>query len=299
MSEEKKDIRPAENALDLIEIVPGYRETRSTKHLDKALQVFHQNIKNKGLKKSCEARVKTRTGGEFSYRYVAFSDLLNSIEESLLEAGLELKQPPIQAGNTAFGVLTILSHPESGEKIVSGPFLLNNEKGGITGAGAACTSASRYSVTRLIGIALDDDEDGQQSHGNIYTQGQGYSNRQKPAAGQQLQGKKYEWNHPFPQPGFIKDHPNPNQVKILETMCAKVKKYPANVASQFGAADFASMGFKQYRDAYAAIGDEMIKKGWTNANGIWREKQSAPAPNSPMDQFGDPEQPIFDEEVPF
>ncbi|WP_432643210.1 ERF family protein [Acidaminococcus sp.] len=298
MSEEKNDIRPAENLLNLIEIIPGYRETRSTQHLDKALMEFHQNFKGKGPKKSCEARVKTRTGGEFSYRYAAYADLLNAIKDALYEVGVVMKQPPIRQGN-AFGVLTILSHPESGEKVIVGPFLLDNEKGGITGAGAACTSSSRYSITRLLGIALDDDDDDSQSaQGGNYTQGQGYGGHPKQAAGQQSQGKKYEWNHPFPQPGYINAHPNPNQVKTLENMCEKVKKYPANVASQFGANDFASMDFKQYRNAYAAIGDEMIQKGWIIVNGRWRKGQ--PATGSPMNQFGDPDQqPVFDEEIPF
>lgn len=300
MTEEKNFLKPAENSLDLIEIIPGYRETRSTRHLDKALMEFHQNFNGKGLKKSCEARVKTRTGGEFSYRYAAYANLLNAIKDSLYEVGVVMKQPPIRQGN-AVGVLTILSHPESGEKVIVGPFLLDNEKGGITGAGAACTSSSRYSITRLLGIALDDDDDVQSTQGGGYTQGQGYGSHQKQTAGQQSQGKKYEWNHPFPQPGFIKDHPNPNQVKTLETMCEKVKKYPANVASQFGAENFAGMDFKQYRNAYAAIGDEMIKKGWTIVNGMWKKEQPAPAPASgnPMEQFGEPDQPIFDEEIPF
>lgn len=301
MSDEKTtDTRPAENPLDLIEIIPGYRETRSTQHLDKALMAFYQNFKGKGPKKSCEARVKTRTGGEFSYRYAAYSDLLNAIKDALYEVGVVMKQPPIRQGN-AFGVLTILSHPESGEKVIVGPFLLDNEKGGITGAGAACTSSSRYSITRLLGIALDDDDDGQSAQGESYNQGQGYGSHQKQAAGQQNQGKKYEWNHPFPQPGFIKGHPDPTQVETLETMCEKVKKYPANVASQFGANDFASMNFKQYRNAYAAVGDEMIKKGWIIVNGMWRKGKPAPTPVSgnPMEQFGEPDQQVFDEEIPF
>ena len=38
MSEEKMDIRPAENPLDLIEIIPGYRGTKSTHGVPSELQ---------------------------------------------------------------------------------------------------------------------------------------------------------------------------------------------------------------------------------------------------------------------
>lgn len=242
--------------LELIEVVPGYRETRSTANLDKALLIFHQKVK--APKKTGEAKVPTRSGKEFSYKYVELSELHKAIDGPLDEAGLVLKQPPIRQGNT-YGALTILSHPESGEKIVSGPFLLDNEKGGVQGAGGDCTYSRRYSLCGLLGLAWDDDDDGMSAQGD-HTNAQAVSRPATHSAAADT--KKEDSNLPYKIP-YIKDNPTAVQVNSLEAMCQYVGRKPQDMAAYYKVASLKDLKFYSYRDAYKMLANHLIKLGYT------------------------------------
>lgn len=280
MSEENKDIRPAENTLDLIEIVPGYRETRSTAALDKALIEFHKNVKVP--KKTGEATVPKRSGATYSYRYVELPELLKAIDGPLGAAGLVLKQPPFRIGN-AYGIMTILSHPESGEKIISGPFMLDNEKGGVQGAGGDITYARRYCISAVLGLAWDDDDDGQSAQGNCGSE---------PAAGQQpkQQYNRRQQNNsadqgpaaykkddkealPYKVP-FVKDKPTAAQINGLEVMCQYVGRKPADLAKYYKVGSISDMQYYTFRKAYKTVADILVKKGYTQGPDLnWYKKE--------------------------
>lgn len=281
--------------LELIEIVPGYRETRSTANIDKALIEFHKLVKVP--KKTGEAKVPTRNGKEFSYKYVELPELHKAIDGPLGEVGLVLKQPLLRHENL-YGALTILSHPASGEKIIVGPFLLDNEKGGVQGAGSDCTYSRRYSICGLLALAWDDDDDGIGAQTN-YTPKHETTRYPSAIAETKKDGEILPYKIPY-----IKDAPTAAQVNSLEVMCQYVGKNPRDMAAYYKVANLGDLKFYAYRSAYKMLASHLIKMGYSQGKDLNWHKADEPAATNPMESFGEPEpdpaqQQIFDEEVPF
>ena len=280
MTEEKTDIQEAKSPLDLIEIVPGYRETRSTAALDKALIEFHKNVKVP--KKTGEATVPTRSGATYSYRYVELPELLKAIDGPLGTAGLVLKQPPFRIGN-AYGIMTILSHPESGEKIISGPFMLDNEKGGVQGAGGDITYARRYCISAVLGLAWDDDDDGQSAQGNCSSgpaagqqRPKQYSRRQSSTAPGPAADKKDEKEElPYKVP-YVKEKPTAAQINGLEAMCQYIGRKPADLSKYYGVGSISEMQYYTFRKAYKTVADILVKEGYQQGADLnWHKEYTA------------------------
>lgn len=107
------------------------------------------------VKKERTARINSAKGN-YSYRYADLSDVLDSVRKSLAANGLAIVQPITWTDGHAW-LATRLIH-SSGQWIESVYPLGNYDRP--QEMGSAITYARRYTLTALLGIAADEDDDG-------------------------------------------------------------------------------------------------------------------------------------------
>jgi hypothetical protein len=94
----------------------------------------------------------------FKSKYAGLPTVLEAVLPILNENGLVLSQSPITDGDK-IGVKTTIIHAESGETI-EGEFTMQLSKNDPQGAGSAITYARRYSLISILGLNVDEDDDG-------------------------------------------------------------------------------------------------------------------------------------------
>lgn len=128
------------------------RHSDELKNLAKSLAKFQANIKDPA---------RNNDNLYFKSKYVALDGLLDAVRPVLSANGLSFIQSPVSNGQD-MGVTTLLMH-ESGEWIESDPFMLHAIKNDPQSGGSAITYARRYSLSAVLGVAWDDDDDGNAS----------------------------------------------------------------------------------------------------------------------------------------
>lgn len=118
------------------------------KNLAKALAKFQADIKDPA---------RDKDNPYFKSKYVALDGLLDAVRPVLATNGLSFIQSPVSNGQD-MGVTTLLMH-DSGEWIESDPFMLHAVKNDPQAGGSAITYARRYSLSAVLGVAWDDDDD--------------------------------------------------------------------------------------------------------------------------------------------
>ena len=137
------------------------------KNIAKALAKFQADIKDPA---------RDKDNPYFKSKYVALDGLLDAVRPVLATNGLSFIQSPVSNGQD-MGVTTLLMH-DSGEWIESDPFVLHAVKNDPPACGSAITYARRYSLSAVLGVAWDDDDDA-----NIATKGhQSRSNARETAS---------------------------------------------------------------------------------------------------------------------
>lgn len=126
------------------------KKSESTVELAKALAKFQSEIKD-----------PSKSGKANYGKYVTLDELLESIRPVLSQNGLSFLQFPGGDGQL-ITITTVLLH-SSGEWIESEPFTLKSQKVDPQGAGSAVTYGRRYSLSAILGVAWDADDDGQAS----------------------------------------------------------------------------------------------------------------------------------------
>lgn len=102
--------------------------------------------------------------GKANYgKYVQLDALLEVIRPALSKQGLSFLQFPGGDGQV-ITITTLLMHT-SGEWIESDPFGLKAQKVDPQGAGSAVTYGRRYSLSSVLGLAWDEDDDGNKASG--------------------------------------------------------------------------------------------------------------------------------------
>lgn len=117
--------------------------------LAKALADFQSEVKDPS---------KDKENPYFKSKYVALDGVLQTVRPVLAKHGLSVMQLPT-SDETAVTVTTLLMH-SSGQFIESEPFKVLLTKKDAQAAGSALTYARRYSLSSVLGIAWDDDDDG-------------------------------------------------------------------------------------------------------------------------------------------
>ena len=100
--------------------------------------------------------VKNKVNPGFHYKYADLTSILQAIQKPLLENGLSISQPMIETDGKTI-LETVLFHI-SGEWL-RGEMLLHPVKDDPQAQGSALTYARRYSLSSILGISADDDDD--------------------------------------------------------------------------------------------------------------------------------------------
>lgn len=100
----------------------------------------------------------------FKSKYVTLDDLLRQVRPVLAKNGLSFIQVPGGDGKS-ITIKTILLHV-SGQWIETEQFSMIAAKTDPQGAGSAVTYGRRYALSAVLGVAWDDDDDGNKASGN-------------------------------------------------------------------------------------------------------------------------------------
>lgn len=128
-------------------------KSESIVELAKALAAFQGEAKNPP---------NTAENPHFKSRYAPLSEILNSVRPVLAKHGLSVIQSPGGDGDMV-SMTTLLLH-SSGEWVMAGPLTLKADKPTAQGAGSGITYARRYSLSAVLGISSEDDDDGNQAN---------------------------------------------------------------------------------------------------------------------------------------
>ena len=127
------------------------KKSESIKNISTALAVFH--IKMDVIKKDAKNPF-------FKSSYASLSNILDAIKIPLAESDLSFSQHPMGEN----GLSTILMH-KSGEWIGS-HFTMKPVKNDPQGIGSCITYMRRYALSAILGLNIDEDDDGNQASGN-------------------------------------------------------------------------------------------------------------------------------------
>ena len=127
-------------------------ETNPTQELHAALVKFQAAVENPK---------NSAVNPHFRNRYAPLSDVLNGVRPLLAKQGLAVVQE-IVTEEDRIGVQTIIVH-RAGASMACGHCVLRPTKADPQQAGSALTYARRYSLSAALGIASEDDDDGNRS----------------------------------------------------------------------------------------------------------------------------------------
>lgn len=111
----------------------------------------------KPIKKDKTAKVRMKSGGEYSYSYADLSSVIDATKEALSKNGLAVTQPvEFQAERMVLHTKLMHSSGESESSFwpLPPPHTPAQEMG------SALTYARRYSMSAILGVASEDDDDG-------------------------------------------------------------------------------------------------------------------------------------------
>jgi hypothetical protein len=120
------------------------------------------------IPKTRTAKVLTKTGREYEYNYADLSDILKAVLPVLSKHGLAITQAIVEIDGSR-KVATTLMHV-SGQCLKGCMSLPNTDKA--QELGAVVTYYRRYSLCGILGIAAEDDLDGEPAHETVPRQRQ-------------------------------------------------------------------------------------------------------------------------------
>ena len=127
------------------------------KDISSALSAFQGSLEQPKLEK--EVKVRTKTGGEYKFKYADLSACVKAAAPALKEHGLSVSQI-INDGK----LITLLTHV-SGQWFKS-ELLLPTQSTDYQAFGSAITYLKRYSYCAILGIVADTDDDANMACGN-------------------------------------------------------------------------------------------------------------------------------------
>ncbi len=107
---------------------------------------------------------KTDSNPFFKSKYAGLPSVLEVALPVLHKNGLYISQSPISDGDKV-GVKTRIIHAETGE-MLEDSFTMTLAKNDPQGAGSAITYARRYALVSMLGLNVDEDDDGNKASGH-------------------------------------------------------------------------------------------------------------------------------------
>ena len=124
-------------------------KSESIKAFAEAMAKFQGEVKNPP---------KTADNPFFKSKYTPLDTLIDTAKPLLYKHGLSYMQSC--SGDGANIIVTTLLMHSSGEWVESDPLTLKTDKATAQGAGSAITYARRYALAAVLGLASDEDDDG-------------------------------------------------------------------------------------------------------------------------------------------
>lgn len=118
--------------------------------LAEALAKFQAEVKNPP---------NTKVNPYYKSKYAPLDEVLNTVRPVLGKYGLSFFQNQVTDDNGKVGVITLLMH-SSGEFLESDAIYATPEKNTPQGLGSVSTYLRRYQLSSVLGIASEDDDDG-------------------------------------------------------------------------------------------------------------------------------------------
>jgi hypothetical protein len=106
--------------------------------------------------KGREAKIPTKTGASYGYRYADLADALSMVRPILAKHDLAVTQTASNPDHDTVAITTTLIHA-SGQWITFDPLLLPNGRTAQE-TGSAITYGRRYSLLAVLGLAAEDDD---------------------------------------------------------------------------------------------------------------------------------------------
>ena len=125
------------------------------------------------IPKDCTAKIKTKSGGEYSFKYADLETILASVRPVLAKHGLSLicdVQFQVTSNGRAMVATVRLMH-SSGQWVESSPLAVpiepdSYDRQPAQACGSSATYATRYAIEALLAIRASEDDDGAAASGN-------------------------------------------------------------------------------------------------------------------------------------
>lgn len=204
-----------------IDSKPEYKlisRSESIVELSKAFALFQAEVINP---------LNSTVNSFFKNKYATLADVLNEVRPALAKHGLSVLQMP--SGNDGLVQLTTLIMHTSGEWIETEPMIMRPEKGTPQGIGSCLTYLRRYSLSSILGVASEDDDDGNEASkpddkpkAKSPSKKAPVKNELKELIAEIVEKAKTLQLGSVPQNDImevfkIKGHPNPNTIPDLDT----------------------------------------------------------------------------------
>jgi len=173
----------------------------------KSLSAFQGEMPE--IKLDSTVTVKTKTGGSYKFKYASLSNILKHTLPVLSKHGLSITQTFVDSQ-----LITTLYDKSS--ETISSAMPINFASGTMQEIGSRITYAKRYSLTALLGICGEEDDDANITDGNNFTtgkpQGKIKTETQSKAATGEISGAQWEY---IRDTGKKKDLTEPEVIKLV------------------------------------------------------------------------------------
>lgn len=135
-------------------------QSENINEIAKALAAAQGEIRNPPKNREAKVKGESKSGKEYEYkyRYADISDVLDSVRPVLSKHEIAVAQPTVLDGNVLI-LQTKLVH--SSGQWLSSDYPVCSINGDHQKMGGALTYARRYALCSMLGVAADDDNDGQ------------------------------------------------------------------------------------------------------------------------------------------
>ena len=110
----------------------------------------------------------TKTGKRINFKYASLKEIMKTVRPVLAKHGISIMQEPKMDGNKV-SITTTLLH-SSGEYITFEPTIMNASSPMAQEIGSAITYGRRYSVSAVLGLGAEDDDDGNAAQDGVDNQ---------------------------------------------------------------------------------------------------------------------------------
>jgi hypothetical protein len=155
---------------DLVEDIAGNKAQFSMERSEDISQLMTALAKAQGeigeIPRNKTVTVRPKSGGlEYTFKYASLDAILNAIKKPLSDNGIARTQVLSHDADGGFFVLTTSLY--CGNQFISSKVPLIAAEGSNQQFGSALTYMKRYALAAMLGLAADEDDDGNAADGNV------------------------------------------------------------------------------------------------------------------------------------